>query len=635
MVRLMLVLGLVLSLAACGGSRTDGLSMSEEETLEARLEAAEAARAAAEAAKVVAEAAKAAAEADKVAAEAAKVAAEAAKVAAEAAKAAAEAAQAAAEADKAAAEAAQAAAEADKAIAEADKDVAEAAKAIAEADKDKAEEAKAAAEAAKAIAEAAKDAAEAAKAKAEADKDKAEAAQAIAEAEVQHQLREAVDARQEARDARQEAETERQKAETARAEADTAREEAGAAQQAQQQAEEESDTAEQRAVQADARLAFVGLVEVTGPDTAVSVVPELNDPAAVTGVSDVAFPSGTGSSAGRGWYATTAKGRGTGIDADVVVYSDKTTLPRRKITEKYDPQTVNKRDADDNYAELPDEPTNEVRILQTVLDTNKTRITGSTFPTGGADTELEASIDDPYDDDGDKNNVRVRGSFDGASGYYWCQATGTTCTIDHDGTGYALTGGTWEFRTSKTSTVLNPDTEFMSFGWWRKKATAFSYGMFSTVHGQGAIAPASSLSGTAKYVGPAIGQYAISLPLGGLSNHGEFEATAELTATFGNPDTISGKISGFDVNPGWELTLGEAEATGATFTEDDVVWTIDDQTPAGQAGAWTGSFQSDDPDYDGTSGAQPHGITGTFRAAYGNTSTAIVARLIGAYGAKR
>ena len=492
MVRLMLVLGLVLSLAACGGSRTDGLSMSEEETLEARLEAAEAARAAAEAAKVAAEADKAAAEADKVAAEAAKVAAEADKAAAEADKAAAVAAKVAAEAAQAAAEADKAIAEAAKVAAEADKTAAEAAQAIAEADKDKAEEAKDAAEAAKAIAEADKDKAEEAKAIAEEAKDAAKAAQAIAEAEVQHQLREAVDARQEARDARQEAETERQKAETARAEADTAREEAGAAQQAQQQAEEKSDTAEQRAVQADARLAFVGLVEVTGPDTAVSVVPELNDPAAVTGVSDVAFPSGTGSSAGRGWYATTAKGRGTGIDADVVVYSDKSRLPRKKITDKYSPDTVYKRDATYN---VTDEATNEVSIPQAVLQANKKLITGRTFPTGGDFSDLEASIDDPYDNDGDKNNVRVAGKFDDASGNYWCKATNDICKIDHDGTGYDLTEGTWEFRTSKTSTVLNPDTEFMSFGWWRKKATAFSYGMFSTVHGQGAITPASSLSG--------------------------------------------------------------------------------------------------------------------------------------------
>ena len=84
MVRLMLVLGLVLSLAACGGSRTDGLSKSDEEALEARLEAAEAERAAAEADKVAAEADKAAAEADKAAAEADKAKAEADKAIAEA-----------------------------------------------------------------------------------------------------------------------------------------------------------------------------------------------------------------------------------------------------------------------------------------------------------------------------------------------------------------------------------------------------------------------------------------------------------------------------------------------------------------------------------------------------------------------
>ena len=543
MVRLMLVLGLVLSLAACGGSRTDGLGKAQEEALQARVEAAETEQA-------KAEAQKAAAEADKAVAEAAKVVAE-------------------AEADR-------------------QRQVAEAARQVAEAARQSAETARLAAEAARLAAEAA-----------------------------------------------------RGEAEDAVAEADTARDETAAAQEAQQQAEEKADTAEQKALQADASIALTGLEGVTTPAT-VGVEAKVNAPATVTGVSGVSFSGGTGSSGGRGWHATSAKGRGDGIDADIVVYSDKRTLPRKKITDKYTPQTVYKRDADDNYAEILDEPTNEVRIPQTDLVTYKTRITGSTFPTGGDDSDVVASIDDLYDGDGEKNNAKVAGSFDGANGHYWCtEGSGETCNIDHDGTGYTFSGGTWEFRTSKAATVLNPDTEFMSFGWWRQKLAAgtFTYGMFSNVHGRSksAVAPATSLSGSVKYVGPAAGQYAISLPLGGLSNHGEFEATAELNATFvpTGPDTISGRIYGFDVNSGWELTLGETTTSAATFTGDSVIWTIDDGTAAGQEGTWTGSFQSDDLDYDAATGPQPHGVTGTFKAAYGNTDAALFARMIGAYGAKR
>ena len=76
MVRLMLVVALALSLAACGGG-SDGLSRSEEKELEALVAAAEAAKAQADAARAEAEAARAEAEAARVQAEAEKAQAEA------------------------------------------------------------------------------------------------------------------------------------------------------------------------------------------------------------------------------------------------------------------------------------------------------------------------------------------------------------------------------------------------------------------------------------------------------------------------------------------------------------------------------------------------------------------------------
>ena len=42
----------------------------------------------------------------------------------------------------------------------------------------------------------------------------------------------------------------------------------------------------------------------------------------------------------------------------------------------------------------------------------------------------------------------------------------------------------------------------------------------------------TAVNGTATYSGPAVGYYAIYQPLGTQSGHGEFNATATLTADF-------------------------------------------------------------------------------------------------------
>ena len=624
MVRLMLVLGLVLSLAACGGSRTDGLSKSDEEALEARLEAAEAERAAAEADKVAAEADKVAAEADKVAAEAAQAAAEAAQAAAEADKAIAEADKVAAEAAQAAAEAAQAAAEADKAIAEADKAIAEAdkvaaeaAQAAAEADKAIAETAKAAAEADKAVAETAKAVAETAKAVAEADK-------AIAEAEVQHQLREAEAARQEAETARQEAETARLEAETARGEADTARGEADtargeteAAEREQERLAEEAEEARQQVLAAEAIDAYEGLE--TASTDAVTVTPKRRA-AALVELGDATFTSSTtGSSVGR-WYATRAHKRGATNEDTILVYSDKGTPESVPIMDRYG-----------NFGAVTDTSLLEIGIVN---NDHKDLIASSRFPTGGRTTYISRTIDNtPDDNNEDKNLAKFRGTFDGASGDFLCSSTAAAdqdvCSVEHTGAGYELADGNWTFRTSKNSTVKVPDANFMHFGWWRRQniATgAFFYQAFRSVTGAEASdnpTEFNALEGSANYEGPALGQYAISQALGTQSNHGEFNATARFTANF-DTEMLSGTVSGFDVNPGWSLTLKATAMTGGTATgaPDSVSWTIDGKTEDG--GMWEGIFQSEDT-YDGQI---PDGVTGVFNAEYND-----VGRLRGAYGA--
>ena len=551
MVRLMLVLALVLSLAACGGSRTDGLSKTEEQDLETRLEAAEAARAQAEVEKARAEDARAQAEALR------------------------------AEAEAAAAEA----------------------------------------EAARAEAEAARAQAEVEKAQAEADKAKAEADKARAEAEVQHQLREALRARQEAETARQEAETARGEAETARGEADTARGETAAAEREQERLAEEAEEARQQALQAEASVALAGLGSEVLSLPAMAVTPKYNAPADVR-PTDVTFTSPQGSSAGR-WYATTAHNRGQTYEDTIVVYSDVGSSKSTPIMEVH-------RD----FEQDPDTASLYRLSISNDNEDRKVHIASSQFPTtGGARKDFALTVDSDADTDNDLT-AQIRGSYDGASGNYRCSNTGVPCTVEYTGAGYLFKVGTWTFRTSKGSTVRVPDADFMNFGWWRRKTNetgAFSYGSFSGTSNTGDAQVDSdfnALEGTARYVGRAIGQYAIYQRLGTQSNHGEFKATATLDANFGNRTaggTLSGSITGFDVSPGWSLTFNAAEMSNGLLTSPgDVSWTIDGNTEDG--GTWTGQFHSEGA-YDGQ---DPDGLIGEFNAEYDD-----VGKIRGAYGAHK
>ena len=249
---------------------------------------------------------------------------------------------------------------------------------------------------------------------------------------------------------------------------------------------------------------------------------------------------------------------------------------------------------------------------------HKTLIKSSRFPTSAGETkDIDAE-------------TSFLGSFDGASGTFSCGVA--LCIVRNTGNGFLVDEGALTFEAPESRTVKVADEDFMYFGWWRRTNNdgTFSYGRFRD-EGIAPVAgtPFTQLEGEATYVGPAIGQYALYEPLSTRSNHGEFKATARLTANFGDTSTegtLSGSITGFDVSPDWSLSLKQATINNASVTGGNVSWTIDGHT-ADEEGAWIGDFHSNDNPYDGQ---RPDGLTGTFTAQFDND-----ARLVGAYGAHR
>ena len=440
------------------------------------------------------------------------------------------------------------------------------------------------------------DVAEAARIKAEEEKATADAGKTAAE--------------EETRIAEEEQERQRKAAEDALLAAEAAKRE-------QDRLKAERDEAERKQLQTESSVALMGLGGPTeGPAflTAPTVTPTYRAPADVS-ATGVTFTSPRGSSA-RKWYATTASNQGQITDDTIVVYSDVNAPKPTPIMDVHTAFAVN--DADTHL------------LIQFTDDSHKNRIAASGFPTGGSTREIPLTIDsDPTDgNDADDRTALISGRFDGASGHYQCTDAGSGCSVRHTGAGYEFEEGTWTFRTSKNSKVNVADRDFMHFGWWRRKTNAsgaFSYGTFSSAGRTPAdTGDFNDLEGSADYEGPAIGQYAIYQPLGTQSNHGEFKATARFTANFGT-NMLSGSVSGFDVNPGWSLTLKETNMASGTANgaANSVTWTIDGNPQDG--GSWNGSFQSEIMPYEGHI---PDGLTGTFNADYTD-----VGKLRGAYGA--
>ena len=439
--------------------------------------------------------------------------------------------------------------------------------------------------------------------------DVAEAARIKAEAEKATAEREKAEADRQKTIAEEEQERQRQAAETARLEAE-------AAKRAKERLEDEAEEARKQLLQAEAIDALAGLGMPPSPALVPTVTAQYRAPALVSPPSGLnpsaTFTSPTGSSAGR-WWSTTAQSRGQMAEDTIVVYSDVDAHKATAITQVY----RNRFTPVDNVLEA---------TIQ-AADSDLVASTSHLFPTGGGTDTVDLTEEPDANDDNTQTGL-ITGTFDGAPGFYRCvgSSPGVPCSVRHTGRGYVLDDGTWTFRTRSANATVNvDDKDFMYFGWWRRETNTgqFSYGVFgepepntNTVAGNNDF---TTLTGSADYVGPAIGQYAI--PFGTESNHGEFKATARFTANF-DTDKLSGTVRGFDVNPGWSLTLKETDMPTGTVATGRVSWTIDGNTLDG--GTWDGKFQSEINPY---AGHIPDGLTGTFEAIYGT-----IGRLQGAYG---
>ena len=257
------------------------------------------------------------------------------------------------------------------------------------------------------------------------------------------------------------------------------------------------------------------------------------------------------------------------------------------------------------------------------------------------------------------------GQLQGASGTFRCNAADTNveCTVQNRGGSFQFGPATgpataWDFvPASGTVQIVVPDAQYMWFGWWARQTVEHDVApddehptdiwAFQAAHGgENGVSNLEAATGSATYSGPAAGRYAVYEPVTGDSAIGSFTASATLQADF-DEDTVSGTITGFSNDSGWSLALKEGEVMtgtapiGATVgnngTTDDpggVTWTIDGVPD--DSGKWEGGFYSNIalPE-NRTITYQPHGIAGTFEAAYDPSGVGARAAVIGAFGAHR
>ena len=464
-----------------------------------------------------------------------------------------------------------------------------------------------------------------AKAKADAALIEARAKQKEAEVERDAAVRAEATARQQLQAEQQVATTEKQRRIDAEAEQD--------------QLEEDNEELRQEVNRVDARVALAGLV--SSVDTAVGTVDPLTVKARYRGMTTVtATPAGdtaltlrpsSAPSIGSPWSGTTLSSTTSEDEDELVVYTNIGPATRVSIEVKH--PTFMDTDDTDNKAIF-------TKDITTAADGQYIR--GSGWPTSEGDSKTyeTATYDDPtHADDlddmsNDLNTVKVSGSYDGASGDFYCSGP-PSCEVTRKGNIFVVPNNQWKFVTDASRTVSQDDESFMHFGWWRRmdvESGSLSFASFSGgTNGvsSGGARSFTQVFGPVTYNGSAVGQYAIYQPLGGQSGAGSFTARARLTADFGASDevgTLSGEVTNFSNDSTWLVRLNSQILTDVGALNDGATgWEIDGDHST-EAGAWSAQFYTEEP-FDGQT---PDGVAGTFHAQFDS-----VGRIMGAFGARK
>ena len=288
-------------------------------------------------------------------------------------------------------------------------------------------------------------------------------------------------------------------------------------------------------------------------------------------------------------------------------------------------------------------------VLMIADSTNvATRIVSPSFDHGAGSRTFHFPDPRPRD----ATTIGISGSYYGVEGTYACTpaVAADGCRVERAADGYTLvlTGdgsGAWTFTAADPDdrvTVIVPNTEYVSYGWWTQKSPyGGDYGFvrafiddWDDTDPVPAATGIAALRGTATYSGGAAGIDALSSLTGGINDGGAFTAAATLEAGF-HDDMISGTIDNFvgaDGQPrDWSLELTTSgigdtgTITGADGTGDPVqtVWTLGG-TAADAGGQWSGTL------YDNDTGGVPKVAAGTFHATYGHEG-----RMVGAFGTTR